>query len=93
MPATSVLSAKFSEAATPVTAAPDPAPSQNTMSVVPFGIDTVAPVPCVMVAALLPVKEFLIIKFFKRMLKNYQTKKECEKSWKTFQIQVQLMQN
>jgi hypothetical protein len=57
-----VLSAIFSEAATPVTAAPDPAPSQNTMSVVPFGIDTVAPVPCFMVAALLPVKEFLIIK-------------------------------
>ena len=33
VPATSVLSAIFSEAATPVTAAPDPAPSQNTMSV------------------------------------------------------------
>tara|TARA_R100000353_G_scaffold115663_1_gene82686 strand:- start:1131 stop:1532 length:402 start_codon:yes stop_codon:yes gene_type:complete len=62
VPATSVLSAIFKEAATPVTAAPDPAPSQNTMSVVPFGIDTVDPVPCFMVAALLPVKEFLIIK-------------------------------
>ncbi len=54
VPATSALLPTLKDVASPVTAAPDPAPSQNTMSEVPFGIDTVAPVPCCIVAALLP---------------------------------------
>ena len=62
VPATSALLPTLKDVASPVTAAPDPAPSQNTMSDVPFGIDTVAPVPCFIVAARLPDKEFLIIK-------------------------------
>ena len=58
VPATPALLPKLKVEATLVTAPPDPAPSQKTMSEVPFGMDTVAPDPCWIVALLPPVKEF-----------------------------------
>ena len=62
VPAKAVLLFKSKEAATLVTAAPDPAPSQKTKSELPLLIVTVFPVPCFIIALLDPERPFFIIK-------------------------------